>query len=361
MTASRNLCSIVLPLGFVVLMCVAFVPGTPPAEIIKISSFGKQPTLTVDKANNLHVVFGQGDAIFYTSSSEKGTAFSEPQKIGEQSKLALGGTRGPQIIATDDYLVVAAADHTGRIVSYRRKHGERNWSEGVNILKNDSTAKEGFIAIAAGKKNMVFAAWLDLRIGKQNNIFSASSPDGGRTWSENKLVYKAPEGKVCPCCRPSISADKKGNVYVMFRNELNGARDLYLAHSSDGGKTFSDAKKLGNGTWALKQCPMDGGAVAMDQKGNVGTTWRRENVVYYSEPGKAEIKIGDGRASSLVKNSNGNYLAWQQGNNIMMLTPDRLSPEILGSGMYPRLASMPDETVICIWESEGRIIGTKLP
>jgi hypothetical protein len=341
-------------------LCVSFTSGDGPADVVTISTFGKQPTIAVDRSNNLHVVFGHGTAILYTFSDDKGKTFSTPHKVAEQSKLALGATRGPQIVATDEGLVIAAADHTGRIMAYQRKRGETEWSKGVNILKNDSTAPEGFVAIAAGKNNQIHAAWLDTRIGKQNNIFGASSSDGGRTWSENKLVYQGPEGKVCPCCRPSIAADRKGNVYVMFRNESGGARDLYLAKSHDGGKRYSAAEKLGTGTWLLKQCPMDGGAVSIDQKGSVGTTWRRENTVYYAEPGKDEIRVGEGRASSLVKTSKGNYLAWQQGNSVMVLTPDNLNPQAIGSGIYPRLASMANESVMCIWESEGKILGLKL-
>ena len=337
--------------------CFSFSGKGVPGEIIKVSSFGKQPTLTVDKANRLHVVFGQGTEIFYTTSADGGVTFSTAQRVGQQEKLALGVTRGPQIISTRDYVVIAAADHTGRIMAYRLKSGEKKWSEPVNILKGDTTAKEGFITLAAGKENEVFAAWLDLRIGRMNNIFSAYSKDGGKSWSESKLVYASPDGKVCPCCRPSISADKKGNVYVMFRNDLKGARDLYLAHSKDGGKTFGPAVKLGTGTWLMDQCPMDGGGVSIDRKGNVGTTWRRENTVYYAEPGKAEIKIGEGRAPALVKNSGGNYIAWQQGKDIMALTPNKLTAENIGSGIYPRLAALADDQVICIWESEGQILG----
>lgn len=349
-----------LPLGCVIIVGFAFTFGTGPADVVTISAFGKQPTIAVDKANNLHVVFGRGTEIFYVFSDDQGKTFSNPGKVAAQPKLALGATRGPQIIATDQGLVIAAADHTGRIMAYHRKLGENEWSRGVNILKNDSTAPEGFITIAAGKKSQVHAAWLDTRIGKQNNIFAATSPDGGRTWSDSKLVYQGPEGKVCPCCRPSIAADRKGNVYVMFRNESKGARDLYLAKSHDGGKTFSEAEKLGTGTWLLKQCPMDGGAVSIDPKGSVGTTWRRENTVYYTEPGKTEIKVGEGRASSLVKTSKGNYLAWQQGNNVMILTPDKLNPRSIGPGIYPRLASMSDGSVMSIWESDGKILGLKL-
>lgn len=332
---------------------------TPPA-LVKVSAFGKQPAIAVDETGSLHVVFGDGTSIFYTSSSDGARTFSPPEKVGEQKKLALGVTRGPQIVCTRDYLVIAAADHSGEILAYRSKRGPKEWSKGVNILKTDSTAKEGFVAIAAGKNNEVYAAWLDLRIGHHNNIFGASSPDGGKTWSDSKLIYASPDGRVCPCCRPSITADTKGNVYVMFRNDLGGARDLYMAHSKDGGKTFAPAQKLGTGTWIFDKCPMDGGGISLGPNGRIGTAWRRDNAVFYAEPGKPERKIAEGRAPALAKTAEGDYLTWQQGNQIMALTPGSIKPQLLGTGMYPRLASMPHGNVICVWESGSQIVAKKL-
>ena len=328
---------------------------------VTVSTFGRQPTIVVDKTNTIKVVFGQGEEIFYTSSKDEGKTFAPPQRVGKQPKLALGMTRGPQIVTTKDYTVIAAAAHTGKIMAYRQKNNDPRWSEPVNILDGDTTAKEGFVALAAGKDNQVYAAWLDLRLNQKNNIFSATSADGGKTWSQNRLVYKSPNGSVCPCCRPSITADQKGNVYVMFRNELNGTRDMYMAHSKDGGKSFGTAQKLGLGTWTLKACPMDGGAVALNTQGKVGTTWRRENIVYYAEPGNPEQKIGEGRASSLVKTSKGNYLVWQQGENIMALTPSQLGAEIIGTGTYPRLTVLANQKVMGIWEKDGQILASLLP
>lgn len=323
---------------------------------ITISAFGKQPAVAVDKANTIKVVFGQGEEIFYTTSKDEGKSFTKPQRVGKQPKLALGMTRGPQIITTRDFTVIAAAAHMGKIMAYRLKNEDTKWSEPINILNKDTTAKEGFVALATGKDNNVYAVWLDLRLGNQNNIFSASSADGGKTWSENRLVYKSPGGSVCPCCRPSITADEKGNVYIMFRNEVDGARDMYMAHSKDGGKSFNTARKLGMGTWSLKACPMDGGAVAMNANGKVGTTWRRENSIYYAEPGTMEQKIGEGRASSLVKTLKGNYIVWQQGNNIVAQMPNQLGPEIIGTGIYPRLTALANQKVLSVWEMDGKIL-----
>ncbi|PSR52749.1 hypothetical protein AHMF7605_04045 [Adhaeribacter arboris] len=330
-------------------------------EIVTVSTFGKQPAVAVDPNNTIKVVFGQAEEIFYTTSTNNGETFTPPQKIGKQKQLALGMTRGPQLTTTKDYTVIAAADPTGKIMVYQLKNKSNQWGKPVNLLDQDTTAKEGFVALASGKDNTVHAVWLDLRLGKKNNIFTASSKDGGKTWSKNKLAYTSPEGGICPCCRPSITADAKGNVYIMFRNELEGSRDMYLVTSTDNGQTFGPAKKLGMGTWVLKACPMDGGALALNKQGKLGTTWRRENTVYYAEPGAMERKVGEGRASSLVKNAKGNYLVWQHGNQIMALAPGKLSPEEIGTGTYPRLAALTNQQVLGIWESEGKILARILP
>ncbi|QMU28650.1 exo-alpha-sialidase [Adhaeribacter radiodurans] len=329
--------------------------------IVTVSTFGKQPVVTVDAANTIKVVFGQEEEVFYTTSSNNGQTFTPPQKVGKQKQLALGMTRGPQITTTKDYTVIAAAAHTGKILVYRLKNNDTKWSEPVNIVDRDTTAKEGFVALASGTENTLHAAWLDLRLSKKINIFTATSKNGGKTWSKNKLAYAAPEGGICPCCRPSITADTKGKVYIMFRNELNGSRDMYLVTSSDNGQTFGPAKKLGMGTWVLKACPMDGGALALNKQGNLGSTWRRENTVYYAEPGTMEQKIGEGRASSLVKTAKGNYFVWQQGNQIVALAPGKLSPESIGTGTYPRLAALSNQQVLGIWETNGKIVGRLLP
>ena len=339
---------------------LGFTAKKPSTGIIQISTFGKQPAVTVDRNQAIKVTFGQGEEIYYAASRNGGATFSEPVLVARQPKLALGNTRGPQIVATRDYTLIAAAGFTGEILAYRLKQGETKWSQPVNILQADTSAKEGFITLASGPGNVVHAAWLDMRLAGKNNIFSATSPDGGKTWSESKLVYAAPEGAVCPCCRPSIAADSKGHVYVMFRNEWQGNRDMYLASSADGGKSFRPAQKLGMGTWKLKACPMDGGGVALDARSQAGTTWRREGTIYYAEPGALERRVGEGRAASLAKTSKGPYLVWHQNNKIMAFRPASLAPEMIGEGAFPRIAAWKDQGAISVWESEGRILARRM-
>jgi hypothetical protein len=52
---------------------------------------------------------------------------------------------------------------------------------------------------------------------------------------------------------------------------------MYVATSLDGGKSFGKASKLRSGTWPLKICPMDGGAIACPGE-SFATIWRRDKV-----------------------------------------------------------------------------------
>ena len=99
----------------------------------------------------------------------------------------------------------------------------------------------------------------------------------------------------------------------MFRNWLVGSRDLYLTISKDKGKTFSMAQKLGQGTWPLKGCPMDGGGLSLNAN-TIETAWQREGVVYHVRPGQPEQKIGEGRRVGMK----GNIVTWENGSDLMV-------------------------------------------
>jgi len=118
-----------------------------------------------------------------------------------------------------------------------------------------SAAREGLHTMVAGGQGVVFAAWLDLRL-KGTRLYGSTSHDGGATWSPNTLVYESPSGSVCQCCHPSAAVDGQGRIFVMFRNSIDGNRDMYLVRSDDGGKKFGPATNsaLALGNWT----PPDG-------------------------------------------------------------------------------------------------------
>jgi photosystem II stability/assembly factor-like uncharacterized protein len=192
-----------------------------------------------------------------------------------------------------------------------------------------------------------------LRDDKKNKLVGATSTDGGRTWSANRLIYRSPSGTICECCKVSIAA-RNNDVYVQFRNFIDGSRDLYLAHSTDGGKTFPSVQKLGSGTWKLQACPMDGGAVVLSPTGQPLTTWRRENMLYTCQPGQPEQAVAPGRNVTMASGNGGSVLAWDDQGTIWLKRNAGL-PVSLGKGQMPSVA-MSGKSIMCVWETDDQVM-----
>ena len=311
---------------------------------------GQMPNLSTDNSGIVHLVYGNGDSILYSSSSDKGNSFSSPAVVAILPELAASHMRGPQIAATSNGLVVTACTNQGNIFSFTKDETGK-WSEGIRINDVDTIAKENLMALSADGNN-AFAVWLDLREG-HNRIYGAKSIDGGKSWTKNLLVYASPDTTVCECCKPSV-AFKGNNVYVMFRNWLNGNRDLYLIQSSDGGNSFGQAQKLGNGSWTLNGCPMDGGGLAINRNGNTETVWNRKGTIYACEPGKEERKLGEGKNCTMESVNGKNVYAWVENGNVVVMKPQG-KKENLGKGQLPVIKATNNEHILCVWENDRQI------
>ena len=310
---------------------------------------GEQPQITVDPKGLIRLVYGEKDKIFFSKSADNGKTFSTPQLVGQVFEMHLGMTRGPQLATSKDFSVVTAIDKSGNIHSFRLSHKSRKWQKITNVNDAQGSAPEGLMSLDADDQNNFYAVWLDLREDKKNNI-CVSSLTSNSGWLKNKFAYKSPEDHVCECCKPSVAVKGK-NVSIMFRNWLRGSRDLYLINSTDGGKTFSNAQKLGNGTWQLKGCPMDGGGVVIGSQNEVRTAWQREGQVFYAEPGKPEQKIGDGRHVGLA----GNIITWEKGSDLIVKLLDQPEQKI-GEGTALKVLELQDKTKLFVWEQNDQIV-----
>lgn len=311
---------------------------------------GEMPNITKDNSGNFHLVYGSGDSIMYSFSLDKGNSFSAPSLIAILPGLTASHMRGPQIAATDNAVIVTAGNNVGDIFSYSKKSSGK-WMSASRVNDVDTVAKEGLMALAADGQNS-FAIWLDLR-DKHNEVFGAKSADGGHTWSKNRLIYASPDTTVCECCKPSVVM-KGNNVYVMFRNWLHGNRDLYLIQSADVGNSFGEAQKLGNGSWALNGCPMDGGGLTIAKNNDIQTVWRREKNIFSCEPGAPEKELGEGRNCTMESVNGKNVYAWTEKGEVIVLKPQGIKIN-LGKGQLPLLKSVNNEHIICIWENEKQI------
>ncbi|MDB5109242.1 MAG: hypothetical protein JWR67_356, partial [Mucilaginibacter sp.] len=216
------------------------------------------------------------------------------------------------------------------------------------------SAPEGLMNIAADNNDHFYAVWLDLRTGKKNQIYFADLAGKAVRWSKNRLAYLSPDGHVCECCQPHIAVQGP-EVAIMFRNWLNGSRDLYVLKSPNKGKSFSPAEKLGLDTWKLNGCPMDGGGIVIDPASSIMTTWQRKGTVYYCRPGQPEVYIGQGRTSSISGTGVNTFISYQNNDTLKVVKPEDKKGLIIGNGAFLKSAVLPDHHLVCVWEQDKKI------
>lgn len=326
---------------------------TEPITQTQILATGQMPALAKDAGNNMHVVYGSGDSLMYCSLKNNGLSFSKPVFVAVVNNLVAGSTRGPQIAATKNGVAVIAVNRDGNIYAFV-KNNFGQWMRTAKINDTEAADKEGFSALGSDGDKTLFAIWTDVRNNKHNKMYGAKSGDGGYTWSKNILVYASPDSSICECCKPSVAMNGH-NIYVMFRNWLNGNRDVYLIQSDNAGNSFGAAQKLGKGSWKLNGCPMDGGGLVIAKDGIPNTVWRRQKEIYIAVPGNAEKKIGEGKGCSIESVNGKNVYAFSNVNgDIVCLLPG--GSEInLGQGILPVLKSAANDKILCVWQHEEEI------
>ncbi len=333
------------------LLEVAPANGAGPA--VSLAQHGRQPRAAVSAAGVFAVVYGEGDQVFCRTSAD-GRAYGAPTRVGEVRQLMLGGRRGPQIAAAGSRLVVTAIGKRGDLVSWRSGDDGRRWVGPTIVNDKPGSAREGLHGLAGGAAGSFHVAWLDLRDGR-TKVYAAASRDAGQSFGANRLVYESPDGTVCECCQPTVAADDRGAVVIMWRNLLAGMRDMYLVRSSDGGRTFGAPTKLGKGSWPLQACPMDGGGVAT-AGGRVTTVWRRDDVVYAADPDSPEQALGRGRNAVVALGAAGLLRAWQTPDGNIVVQTAGASAAPVGRGGFASFGAAPGGSgdVVLVWEDAER-------
>jgi hypothetical protein len=297
---------------------------------------GRQPQIDV-RGDFVGLTYGHENSVWFAASPTY-----KPVRIGGGGKLMLGMRRGPRIAIADSSIVVTAiADET--LLAWRSTDKGATWSAPHTINTVPRAAREGLHGMAANG-NTVFITWLDLRENR-TILYGSVSRDGGATWARNAAIYASPDGHICECCHPSARVGKNGELYVMWRNWLGGARDMWLAVSRDNGKTWRP-ERLGEGTWPLKACPMDGGGLVLDSGGGIRTVWRRDKTVYTAKPGAPEVEIAPGRDPQI----SGDAILYRTADGLVLRRGEQtrvLSP----TGTFGTMAGR-----MVAWEESGQIV-----
>jgi hypothetical protein len=179
-------------------------------------------------------------------------------------------------------------------------------------------------SVAADEAGNVYVTWHAPAPGdkgeERRRVWIAHSSDEGKTFSREKPAYSHVTG-ACGCCGMRAFADSKGSVFVLYRSATERVhRDMYLLSSADHGANFHG---LDVSPWEISTCPMSSAALAQTARG-VLAAWETNGQVYYtrinsdtgkpSQPIAAPGESGHRKHPAVASNAKGEtILVWTEG------------------------------------------------
>jgi len=165
----------------------------------------------------------------------------------------------------------------GNIRFARSLNGGKTFEPAIDLNSEASQQpiSRAFEAIAVDTKGRIFVAWIDERNKTSKDraaeIWMATSDDHGKTFSHDRKIL----ADACECCRIAFAIDSTGRIYLSYRTVPSSGpmfRDIAVARSDDGGKTFKPAIVSRDG-WELNACPIDGATMTVDTADRIHVVW----------------------------------------------------------------------------------------
>lgn len=274
-------------------------PAPPRVALLRVPEHGIQPCAAIDDDGGLHLIYFQGDPkagdIFYVRKPAGAEKFSPPLRVNSQpgSAIAVGTIRGAQLaLGKNGRVHVAwngsskaeprdAARKNGTPMLYARLNDDGDAFEPQRNLIHEAYGLDGGGTLAADDRGNVYVAWHaqgDAQGEQNRRVYLAVSRDGGRTFAPEAPVFDEPTG-ACGCCGMGAFADRRGNVYLLYRAAKQRVhRDMYLLVSRDGGRAFSGGAI---DDWKIAACPMSSQTFAAGPRG-VAAGWETAGEVFWT-------------------------------------------------------------------------------
>jgi hypothetical protein len=308
--------------------------GMPQITLVRTPHGGIQPQTALDRDGVLHMIYFKGDAsggeIEYVERRPGAQDFSRPMRVNSESRsaVAIGTVRGPQIAMGRDgrvYAIWFGPQKSGGTmpVLFSRLNDAHTAFEPQRNLMQYARGSDGGISVAADARGGVYVVWhaMGAEPGEGNRrVYLAKSSDDGKTFEREVPISPAALG-ACGCCGMRAFADEGGALYVLYRAAGQSVhRDMTLLVSTDQGSTFR-AERLD--AWELNACPMSTAYLSEGGR-SVVAAWERAGQVYFEEvgrvPGRADSGVaapgesGNRKHPAVARNANGVVLlVWTEG------------------------------------------------
>jgi hypothetical protein len=260
---------------------------------VAVPAGGQATVARTDAHGTIHLVFSTSDGPQYVNSDDNGKTFSEPIPLVDRAsrkpaelefdawEMAVSAEGAVHVALSNNAWQLKLPQEEWGYFYTRRLPGEKTFAPLRNINHQPS---EGF-SLAVNDKGTVSAVWM------ADKLYANVSHDEGETFSAT--IEIDPELDPCNCCTTSSVYGADGRLAILYREETNDDRDMYLA-LWDQEQSKVTKRRVSSTLWKVDACPMTYYSVARSGDGFVAA-WPTRGEIYFARldsngaPGK-EIK-----------------------------------------------------------------------
>lgn len=109
----------------------------------------------------------------------------------------------------------------------------------IQINDNQNSSAQKSPSITSDDEGTIYSICIDYRKNNLGEIYFTKSSDNGKTWSENKFIFKSdiPNSKFQ---RYATIKNHGDNLYVCWMTTISAKIDIFFCKSTDKGETFSN-------------------------------------------------------------------------------------------------------------------------
>jgi mono/diheme cytochrome c family protein len=329
--------------------------GRVPLTAADAADMIEAPSIVVDARGTLHVAWvsetAAGERTVFVAAAPAGEPLGKPRVIARTgifvAESTMGGRGGPprtvrRPLRTMPHVVrlpagggeslvvvftAAAADNAASVrpCIARSDDGGRSFSEPAP-LDGATAVRPTFTGCGTGADGRLLFSWLDHRTGVQVPGLAASRPGDTKFLPETLLEESVGPRGVCPCCPTACAADADGTLFLAFRNQVDGFRDIHIARRGADATRFAAVAPVVPKTWQFDGCPHDGPALDV-HAGTVTVAWMDA----HDEVPRV-------------------YVATSRGDSLTFSDPVRLDPNASGAQGNVRLARDAAGVLHAVWE-----------
>jgi hypothetical protein len=328
---------------------------------IPVLTVGRPVVAKTDAVGTIHLLCDSQGGPKYAKSIDGGRTFSPtiPVVSGQPQTAELEYSAWDIAVGKGGRIHVAMGTN-----AWKLKLPQEEWGYFYANLDPGSAAfspvrninhkpSEGF-SVAADERGNVTLCWL------ADKLYANVSHDNGETFAP--FVELNPRYNPCNCCTTSSVYAEDGRLAVLYREETNNERDMYLV-LVDQDRSRTTRKRVSCTLWKIDACPMTYYAISRNGGGFVAV-WPTAGQIYFARldghgnplfPGEVKTPGSSGMRTGMLAMSapdGSTLVAWKK--------DDQLDWQLYGSDGRPLgtpgSAKSPGNGAAGVVSKDGRFI-----